>query len=549
MNLLDYAVLYVVFSHYAFALGKYRITFTRLIFTTVKMPKRFWMIVAGLLIGVHSQAQYWLGVSSSNYAGTNSLFLNPAHAADSRYKLYINLVGNDIYLMNNYIRWGAPYSIFGIMTNTVPKKHRSARGAIIWQEEYYRERLNGERKHLHTGGDLRGPSLLYSFKNNRFAIGLTSRGRYALSLTDVEQTTARVIRFGTDNKELQDQDFRSQQAKLNTNGFLEMGATFGAVVADYDEHFLKVGATVKRLVGVYNVHADLRNADYRIWVESLNRDREFIVVQNLDATYGYTTGDAFDNIRLNPKFLFGKASAGGSWGGDLGVVYEYRPDFDAYTRKVPKLGKEPDPNKNKYKYRISAAITDIGRLNYKNINYIREIDVQKARDEFSYTEFDRANTTSKALAALNKSLLVNPDNFPRTFKVGLPLAANVSFDYHHSGPWYVNATWIQGLRGGNYMDIKPLSVLAVTPRFETRWVEFSTPLSLYDNYRALSIGLAARLGPLIVGTDHMTGLFGLGNPQGANLYFGLYVPFIHRKPSESIKCWFPPYEKTMKRKR
>lgn len=513
------------------------------------MSNRFWMIVVGLLACVQGRAQHWLGISSSNYSGTNALFLNPAHAADSRHKLYINLVGNDIFLANNYIRWVAPYSIFGIMTNTVPKKYRSERGAIVWKEEYYQERLNGERKHLHAGGDLRGPSLLYSFNNNRFAIGLTSRGRYAMSLTDVTEETARVIRFGTDNKDLQSKDFRNQQAQLNTNGFLEMGMTLGAVVADYDEHFLKVGATVKRLVGVYNVHADLRNTDHRIVVESLNREREFIVVQNLDATYGYTTGAAFDNIGLSPKFLFGKASAGGSWGADLGVVYEYRPEFNEYTRKVPKRGKEPDPNKNKYKFRVSAAITDIGRLNYKNLNYTREIDVQKVRDEFSYSEFNMANTTPLAVAAVNRSLSVNPDDAPRAFKVGLPLAANVSFDYHHSGPWYINAIWVQGLSGKNYMNIRPQSVLAVTPRYETRWIEVSTPVSLYDNYRAVAVGLAARVGPIIVGTDHFTGVFGIGKPQGADLYFGLYAPIFHRKPKEAIKCWFPPYEKLLKRKR
>jgi len=513
------------------------------------MLNRFWILIVLLLGWQRGMAQHWLGLSSSNYAGTNALFLNPAHAADSRHKLYINLVGNDLFLANNYIRWVAPYSIFGIMTNTVSQKYRSERGAILWKEEYYNERLNGERKYLHAGGDLRGPSLLYSFNNNRFAIGLTSRGRYGLSLTNVTEETARVIRFGTDNKELQSKDFRSQQAQLNTNGFLEMGMTLGAVVADNDENFLKVGATIKRLVAVYNVHADLQNADYRINVESLNREREFITTQNLNATYGYTTGDAFDNLGLKPKFLFGNTSAGGSWGADLGIVYELRHNYYIYTRIAPRVGREPDPNKNKYRLRISAAITDIGKLNYKNLNYAREVDIQGRSPQFSYLLFDQTNSTMKAIRALNNSLQINPDNSPRAFKVGLPTSANVSLDYHYKGPWYINTIWIQGLRSKNYMNIKSHSVLAVTPRFETRWIEFAAPVSLYNNYRAVAVGLAARLGPVIIGTDHFTGLFGIGKPQGVDFYFGLYAPFFHRKPSDPVKCWFSPYEKLLKRKR
>lgn len=197
------------------------------------------MVVIGTLACISGYAQHWLGLSSSNYAGTNALFLNPAHAADSRHKLYINLVGNDFFVINNYLRYDAPYSFLSLVTNTVSQKYRSERGLIVWRDDYYNERLNGQLKHFHTGGDLRGPSALYSFKNNRFSIGLTSRGRYLLSMTNVSEPTARVIRYGTDLKELQNVRYTGQTAQLSTNGYLELGATFGAVVMDYDEHFFE----------------------------------------------------------------------------------------------------------------------------------------------------------------------------------------------------------------------------------------------------------------------------------------------------------------------
>lgn len=513
------------------------------------MLHRILIVAIGILSCISSQAQHWLGLSSSNYAGTNALFLNPAHAADSRHKLYVNLVGNDFFLINNYLRYDAPYSFLSLITNSVSKKYRSERGLIIWRDTYYAERLNGQPKHFHMGGDLRGPSFLYSFKNNRFAVALTSRGRYLLNMTNVSEETARVIRYGTDLVELQNKRYANQTAKLSTNGYIELGATLGAVLMDYDEDFLKIGVTVKRAVGVYNVHAGLENSTYRILVESLNREREFILSTQLQGKYGYTTDEAFNNISPSPGFLFGKQSAGAGWGFDIGAVYEYRPDFGKFRRTAPRGGKEPDPNKNKYKFRISAALNDVGAIRYKNLNYVREIDVNRPSANFNYRFFDKANTGSKAVGAVNNSLQINPELNARAFTVGLPTSANVSFDYHHKGNLYVNALLVQGLRGGNNLDIKPQSVLAVTPRYETRWIEVAMPLSLIDNYRVFAVGVAARVGPVIIGTDHLGGLIDIGKPQGLDFYFGLYAPFFHRKPKDPNKCWYMPYERAVRRKR
>jgi hypothetical protein len=459
-------------------------------------------------------------------------------------------VGNDFFLINNYLRYDAPYSFLSLITNSVSKKYRSERGLIIWRDTYYAERLNGQPKHFHMGGDLRGPSFLYSFKNNRFAVALTSRGRYLLNMTNVSEETARVIRYGTDLAELQNKRYANQTAKLSTNGYIELGATFGAVLMDYDESFLKVGATVKRAVGVYNVHADLENATYRVLVESLNREREFILSTQLQGKYGYTTDEAFNNISPSPGFLFGKKSAGAGWGFDIGTVYEYRPDFEKFRRTALRGGKEPDPNKNKYKFRISAALNDIGAIRYKNLNYVREIEVNRTTGtNFNYLEFDKANTSSKAVNAVSNSLQINPEQNARAFTVGLPTSANVSFDYHYKKNWYVNALLVQGLRGNNNLDIKPQSVLAVTPRYETRWIEVAMPMSLIDNYRVFAVGIAARVGPVIIGTDHLGGLIDIGKPQGLDFYFGLYAPFFHRKPKDPNKCWYMPYEKSARRKR
>lgn len=506
---------------------------------------RYYFVIAILCCAFISHAQHWLGISSSNYAGTHALFQNPAHAADNRHKLYINLVANDFFLINNYLAYNAPYSFLRLITNTVQNKYRNDRGLIIWRDTYYKERLNGNLKHLHTGGDLRGPSALFAFNQNKMSVGFTTRARYLLSLNNVSESTARVIRYGTNKEELQNVPYTNQTAWLNTNGTIDLGATFGTVLANYDEDFIKIGATVKRVIGFYNLHANIKNADYIIREDNLSR-REFIQASILQAQYGYTTDEAFQNVSLNPSFLFGNRSAGGGWGIDIGAVYEYRPDIKKYQVAAPKGGRYADPNQNKYKYRIAIALNDIGRIAYKNPNYVQQVSIDTTNITFSYTQFNNLKSSSGATNALNNSTNATISHEP--YIVGLPTSFNISFDYNYQKKLYINAVWVQSLRAGNNRHIKSQSVFAITPRYETRWFEVAMPFSLLDNYRVFSVGLATRIGPLLIGTDHLGGLLNIGTPQGIDFYFGLHVPFFHTKPKDPNKCWFPPYEPTYRRK-
>ncbi len=493
-------------------------------------------------------AQHWLGISSSNYAGTNSQYLNPANIVDSRFKLYVNFAGNGIFLNNNYLSYNAPYSFLSLITNSVSNKYRNEQGLIIWKDSYYSEKLNGQPKDIHIGGDVRGPSFLYSNKTNTTAFGFSSRWRYQLDLTGVSEQTARIIRFGTDPVELQNVPYIDQKAQLSTNGFLEMAATFGAVLKDDEEDFWKAGISVKRLVGMFNTHADLQSADYTNLPLPSPPNREILFARRLQAVYGYTTEEA-TKFKITPSWLFGGASAGSGWGVDIGVAYEYRPDIQKLKLSNPKGGgRYNDPKKNKYKFRISAALNDVGFIRYKNPNLVREFDIDRTNVTFSYVQFDKQGSAVGATNAVNRTLNLQPNDNFRAFTVMLPTTMNLSFDYYYKKNWYINALWIQGLRGNGYLNISPQSVLAITPRYEKKWVEVAIPIGLLDNYSTLSLGLSARVGPVIVGTDHLGGLLNIGRPHGLDFYFALYAPFFQAKPKDPNRCFYPPYEKPSKRK-
>jgi len=505
-----------------------------------KMAFRFSLIFFLTLLNYYSYSQHWLGISSSNFAGTNGIYLNPSSIVDSRFKVYLNVGGNDFFLMNDYLRYNAPYSTFSILTNTVSSKYRNERGLIIWKEDFYKENLNGKPKNINVGGDIRGPSILYSSKNRKFAYGISTRGRYQLDLTNVTEQTARIIRFGTDPVEFQNELYLDQKANLSTNGFLEIAGTFGAVLRDDEEDFWKAGINVKRLIGMFNTHANLQSADYSVLPLIIPPEREIIFAPYLKSVYGFTSEEA-TKFRLTPSWLFGNAPAGSGWGIDLGISYEYRPEIRKYKLASAKAGERyNDPKKNKYKFRISAALNDIGSIRYKNPALVSQYDIERSNVTFSYVQFDGKGNPTGATGAVNKTLNLRANENFSPYTVILPTTVNISLDYLYKDNFYVNAIWIQGLTKSGYLNISPQSVLAVIPRYERKWLEVSMPISVIDNYSTVAVGLGLRAGPVILGTDHLGGLFNIGHARGLDLYFGLYAPLFHKKPASPNPCYVQP---------
>ncbi len=497
-----------------------------------------------------AKAQHWLGAASSNYAGTNSVYANAANVVDSRHKVYLNLAAHDFSLLTNYITWNAPYSLMGVVTNSVGPQYRSDRGLIIFKDSYWQERLNGKPKRFHTGGDLRGPALLVSLKQNKIGVAISTRGRYFLNLTDVSEPIARLMNLGTDRPDFQNVKYTDQRATLNVNGYIETGLSVGAVIVDDQEYFFKVGATLKRLTGMYNAHARVEDADIEVLVERDNPQREVIQAYNLKASYGYTTEGSFDSFAPTPAFLFGRQAAGAGWGVDLGVVFEYRPNIKKLSfRDKKRGGLIGDVTKNKYKFKIGAALNDLGAIRYNNPAYVNQYNVDQRDVVFSYRLFNNIKSSNGAITALNRTLGVRPENKTTAFSSGLPTTLNLSFDYLWKNNLYLSAVWIQNLRTATSLAMQQPSVLAVVPRWERKWGEVSAPISLIDNYSALTVGLAGRFGPLWVGSDNILGTLSLLSSRGLDIFFGLSVPIFHTRTLKPLSCPVPMAQPSRRKRR
>lgn len=513
---------------------------------------KFSPLILAFFLGMSSKglSQHMPGVAMGNYSGINSLYHNPAFVADNRYSVHVNLVGTQFYTANNHVKYDAPYSFLQLLTNSVPDKYRNERGVALFPRSYLKEKLNGNGKYIGAGGDTRLPSIMFQLFGGQIGVGVSSRIRYILNATNLTEPLARLISKSTRLEDLQGPIFNNQSGQLHFNATGEIALTLGGIVMDNETDFLKVGLTVKRVLGLYNAHAIVQNSAFSVLPDpdpryaNLKVPMHYINVNQIDTKYGMTRDEGFQNIKPSPAWLFGGAPPGSGWGFDLGAVFEYRPDVQKATYTESGVRKR-DATKNKYLYRVAVSLTDIGRVHFKNPAYLMQQSVQTQDKKFLYEDFQKMESSEGVFNSINKSLDVSGSLAPN-FKSVLPMAFQASVDYNVQPNVYVNGLWVQNLISQNAFGMKAESVIAITPRYEHRWYEISVPLTLMNKYRTPSIGLAGRVGPLWIGTDHLTGLLNIGNPRAFNLYFGLSAGLFRRPPAAQNQCW-PPEDSWIRR--
>lgn len=471
-----------------------------------------------------------------NYSGINALYHNPAFVSDNRYSVQVNLAGAQFYTGNNHVKYDAPFSFLSLLTNSVPNEYRSERGAVEFPRTYLDEKLNGNKKYLNVGGDIRLPSIMFQLFDGKAGLGISTRARFMLNASGITEPLARLLSKTTRLDDLQGPVFENQSGQLHLNGFGEVAFTLGGVVLDNEIDFLKIGVTVKRLIGLYNAHAIVENSSYNILPDPTWDDkRQYININQINVKYGLTRDEGFKNIRPTPAWLLGGAAPGSGWGFDLGAVYEFRPDVNKFTY-TEKGERKRDASKNKYLYRVAVSLTDIGRIHFKNPAYVLQQEVHTQNKTLLYDSFQKLEGSEGAFTAINNSLGVSGSLAPDFHSV-LPMSFQASVDYHIKPNVYVSGLWVQNLVPQSAFGMKAESVVAVTPRYEHKWYEISVPLTLMNRYRSPAIGLAGRAGPLWIGTDHLTGLLNIGKPKAFNIYFGISAGLFRKPPEMQNKCW------------
>ncbi|MDJ1494029.1 DUF5723 family protein [Cytophagaceae bacterium DM2B3-1] len=469
-----------------------------------------------------SWAQQLLGISNSNYAGVNGVYLNPSSIADSRYGFHLNLVTVQGSITNNYYRYDSPYSLLKLGIERFKEPYNL-------QPEYYTDANNNHTKMFNIRANIYLPSLMIKL-SSRHSIAVTNRMRGSFEVTNLTSFVAED--FKNNNLTLLSLLSNGSLLRINTNMFRETGLTYAREIWSEGKHYLKGGITLKYLQGIYS--SSLYSNTLQSQFSTVNNEPVLHVI-NTDIGYHYSQAEGYPPVDEFADAALWKTKNGKGLGADIGFTYEYRPDVEKYRYKMD--GKdELDGLQNKYKYRIGISLIDIGGLRY-NTNYndstasasyaIRRTDVDLSQQELENSTLDNF------YPVLNRGLAVGSGDQKNGFRTKLPTALHLNFDYKIKDKLYVNAAWIQSLRTRKAIGMRYNSQFAVTPRFETKHFEFALPLALVNDYQQVTVGAMMRVGSFFfIGSDNLPGLVNLGRPYGMDVYAGIIIAGLHHKKKD-----------------
>ncbi len=273
--------------------------------------------------------------------------------------------------------------------------------------------------------------------------------------------------------------------------------------------------------GLYSAHLLVPELDYQV----LRNDEgdSFVQVTQGSANFG-VSGNGFElNDDKMLETIGIRNTPGSGWGFDLGFTYEHRPRYADY--QFIANGEElTDHAQNKYKYRIGAALLDIGSIIYNNPQQVRNYELSRNNLVLNDQAFEDLSLTNVG-TAIEEALDAKPSEKKTSIRSGLPTALHLNFDYRFSRVLFINAAVLQNLRGIESISMRQNSILAIAPRIEGKSAELAVPVAFINDYRDLAVGVMLRFGPFLVGSNNLSLLLKDEKTVGADLYVGLGFGF------------------------
>ena len=440
-------------------------------------------------------SQSFVGYGYDNYAGVNSMILNPSSIADSRYKVNVNifsisaLAGNNAYEMDRSRLFSLKFS-----------NMNEGKG-------FYKS-TNTANKYFYTNVDILGPSATISL-TPKDAVGITTRLRVIGNEYNLGDPLFRLT--GEANPNFYNMNVENASLQVKANAFAEAGLTYARVLWRDEKSEFKLGITGKYVIGLG--YTSMASGPLQIEIDPTN---QILNLQgDVTAQYSANLDNAGNGASISNII---NKNAGHGFGFDLGFTYEVK-------------GADPSIEK----FRLGLAVTDIGSINYTNSANSRQYtltatgdntqDFAKLSSESFNDYFNRLQSTgmitSKGTAALTK--------------VSLPTALHLNLDYEIYKRLYINGDVLLNMESvSNPMTPNYVTTLTVTPRLEKKWVSVYSPVS-YSANGQLNWGAGVRVGPFFVGSGSVLSSLLKQRIQAADAHMGLTIPIFQHSSSKDKK--------------
>jgi outer membrane protein OmpA-like peptidoglycan-associated protein len=478
-----------------------------------------------------SSGQNILDYGNSNYSGVHSTMLNPAFIADSRLKLDVNVASFGVMAQNNYV--GLKKSAFANRTGPIlPPDSTTGYPAFedsLFVQHYLVTRNNDKAKSVYFNNRVLMPLSFMITLNEKSAISLTGEWRTNLNIDGVQLPLAQLSYSAIDDSLLWNRAFTNDHLSIQFMSWMEFGVDYARVLVDDKTNFLKVGIRPKLLLGLGSMYLFADNLEY------LANNNDTLTFFQSHIQYGHSTNFDFPSGNgQNPlTYNFKGVASRPGIGLDLGLVYEWRPDYQKYKYDMDGETDLWMRSKNKYKLRVGLSVTDIGSVKFDrgqlSGDFVADINQWNVHNlkfgDYPVRDFD---DTLRARFPFTQS--------SSTYRVNLPLAFGTQVDYNIWKDFYVsmNAQYaVQWKKNPN--KVHDLSYISVTPRWDWKWFGAMIPIG-YNQYQNFTVGTCLRLGPLVLGTSNLAPYISKKKTiYGADFYFAIKVPILFRESRDKDK--------------
>jgi hypothetical protein len=463
-----------------------------------------------LICTLKSVAQDYQAINGSPYAGAMGAFNNPAAILSSPYPWDITLFSTQLKNTTNAVR----FTNLSYLSHGDTVGYKWTQGALkrYAAVNYNIHLLNvrialGRKQAISFGADIRGYTAVRT------------------GLVNYSDTLLNMNQFFSSNEGLR------YNAQGVTSSWLELYGTYSRTLWDDAYGRLNAGITLHAQRGLAGAYAQLNNG------QVTRRDLDTVTIYTLaggSAKYGYSRNlDSWHSNKStgsNLKDLLGQSRGGAAF--DLGVEYLVK------SQDVSVYG-DPD-NYFDYDWKIGIALMDLGANMYQYGSQSREVSNPKN----TVTDFDLNQKFDYvgSVQGFNDSLstVVNAMRPLRGhFIIWNPARAVINVDRTLPEHFALNTELTLNLGGSNTglrLFTKEITLLAVTPRWETRNLGGYLPLTVTTDGKVW-VGGAARLGPLLIGVHNWANVFSKKTAQNGGFYLALVIrpgkgSFANKEPKE-----------------
>lgn len=445
-----------------------------------------------LLSATSAPAQNNFGSLQSNYTPTNSLYLNPSSILDAKVWLDINLIGAGSYVNNNLV--------YLHDQNWIGLAKDARRGQTDLTEDDVEFDQGRNKYHAYNRNFVHGLSAVWSQGDH--AAGLSTTVRSYTDARGIPDYVAQFIENGVPDYTAQhDIQYQLEKLRMATMQFGEIKGTYAYTFLKRRRDMFMAGISLSKFFPIAGAGANLYDVDFLV-------DNDTVILMDrveLDAMY-----------TPEPQFNSGKG-----WGLDLGFTFQRMSgEAASYFPNSAKYGCRENP----YIYKLAFSIIDIGSIKFPEDQILYAGYGFEDFDWYYYQDTEINEDNALDVFASQESD-ISSGNVRKPNRMSLPTFISAQFDYNlWRSQIYFNATLIQGIPPGkNTFGVRHANSLSVTPRYESYWIDFALPMSLYE-YRYAQIGASLRLGPLTIGTDKLLSWIMQSNLFGADVYFHLKIP-------------------------